>query len=395
MDFRFSEKEEAFRQEVREFIQKNVPSGWRRAELWAQTSEAWEFYCEFSRKLGERGWLGLSWPKEYGGQEASIIEEAILYEEIAYHRAPAEPILIIGVGIVGPTIMRYGSLAQKGNHLPGITRGEVFWCQGFSEPGSGSDLASLQTRAVEDGDDFIINGQKTFISIAHCADWCYMIARTDPDVPKHKGLSYFLVDMRSPGITVRPLISMLGTHHINDVFFDNVRVPKESLLGEKNSGWYMAVTTLDFERFSLSATAGYARRSLEELVEYVKGARGNGQALAKDPSVRHKLAELAVEVEILRLLNHWVLWMHSQKVIPNYEASMAKLFSSELAQRLAHTGMRISGLYSQLVTDSKWAPLGGEIAGTCLSSVSATIQGGTSEIQRNIISMRGLGLPRG
>ena len=337
----------------------------------------------------------MSRPKEYGGQEASPIEEAILYEEIAYHRAPAEPILIIGVGIVGPTIMLYGSPEQKRSHLPGITKGEVFWCQGFSEPGSGSDLASLQTRAVEDGDDFIINGQKTFISIAHHADWCYMIARTDPDVPKHKGLSYFLVDMRSPGITVRPLISMLGTHHINDVFFDDVRVPKEGLLGEKNRGWYMAVTTLDFERFSLSATAGYARRSLDELVDYVKGARENGEVLAKDPNVRHKLAEMAVEVEILRLLNYWVLWMHTKKVIPNYEASMAKLFSSELTQRLADAGMQISRLYGQLVADSKWVPLGGEFAGTCLGSVSATIQGGTSEIQRNIIAMRGLGLPRG
>lgn len=392
MDLRSTEKEEAFRKEVREFIRRELPPGWSGAQ--PGTAGAWEFQRQFSRKLGERGWLGLSWPREYGGQEASPIEEAILYEEIAYHRAPAEAILVIGVGIVGPTIMLYGSPEQKRRHLPGITRGEVFWCQGFSEPGSGSDLASLQTRAVEDGDDFIISGQKSFISIAHLADWCYLIARTDPDAPKHKGLSYFLVDMKSPGITVRPLISMTGLHHINDVFFDDVRVSKDSLLGEKNRGWYMAVTTLDFERFSISATAGYARRSLDELVEYAKGARKNGEVLAKDPSVRQRLAEMAVETEILRLLNYRVLWMHTQKVIPNYEASMAKLYSSELTQRLADTGMQIVGLYGQLASGSKWVPLGGEISGAYLNSVSATIQGGTTEIQRSIIAMRGLGLPR-
>lgn len=393
MDLRFTEKEDAFRKEVREFIQRELPPGWIGGQPGA--AEAWEHQRQFAGKLGKRGWLGLSWPVEYGGQGVSPIEEAILYEEIAYHRAPAEAILVIGVGIVGPTIMLYGSPEQKKRHLPGITRGEVFWCQGFSEPSSGSDLASLQTRAIEDGDDFIINGQKTFISIAHHADWCYMIAKTDPDAPRHRGLSYFLVDMKSPGITVRPLMSMTGVHHINDVFFDDVRVSRDSLLGEKNRGWYMAVTTLDFERFSLSATAGYARRSLDEMVEYVKGARHNGHALAQAPSVRQRLAEMAIEVEILRLLNYRVLWMHTRKVVPNYEASMAKLYSSELTQRLAHLGMELLGLYGQLSSGSKWAPLSGSISGTCLNSVSATIQGGTSEIQRSIIAVRGLGLPRG
>lgn len=393
MDLRFTEKEEAFRKEVREFIQRELPPGWSGVQ--PGTGEAWELQRRFTRKLGQRGWLGISWPREYGGQEASPIEEAILYEEIAYHRAPAEAMLVIGVGIVGPTIMLYGSPEQKRRHLPGITRGEVFWCQGFTEPGSGSDLASLQTRAVEDGDDFIISGQKTFISVAHLADWCYMIARTDPDAPKHKGLSYFLVDMKSPGITVRPLISMTGLHHINDVFFDDVRVPRESLLCEKNRGWYMAVTTLDFERFSLSATAGYVRRSLDELIEYVREARQNGGALAEDRNIRQRLAEMAIEIEILRLLNYRVLWMHTQKLIPNYEASMAKLYSGELTQRLAHTGMQIMGLYGQLASGSKWVPLGGSISGAYLNSVSATIQGGTSEIQRTIVAVRGLGLPRG
>lgn len=393
MDLRFSEKEEAFRKEVREFIFRELPLGWSGEP--PGSARDWGLQRRFTRKLGEKGWLGLSWPREYGGQEASPIEEAILYEEIAYHRAPAEAMLVIGVGIVGPTIILYGSPEQRRGHLPGITRGQVFWCQCFSEPGSGSDLASLQTRAVEDGDDFIISGQKTFISIAHLADWCYMIARTDPDAPKHKGLSYFLVNMKSPGITVRPLKSMTGFHHINDVFFDDVRVPKDSLLGEKNRGWYMAVTTLDFERFSLSATAGYARRSLDEMIEYVKEVERKGKPLAKDPSIRQRLVEMAVETEILRLLNYRVLWMHSQKVIPNYEASMAKLYSSELTQRLAHVGMQILGLYGQLASGSSWAPLDGAISGACLHSVSATIQGGTSEIQRSIIAVRGLGLPRG
>lgn len=394
MDFKFSAEEEAFRKEVRDFIHQELPADWRGTVGWEQaTDEHEELARGFSRKLSEKRWLTATWPKEIGGLGLSHTLGSIFMEEMAYHRATRG--WTPGSSIVGPTILIYGTEEQKRQHLPPILEGRVNWCQGFTEPIGGSGVANCQTRAVEDGDDFVVNGQKTFIGGADFADWCYLIVRTNVDVPKHKGLSYLLVDMKSPGITVRPFRNMLGAHHFNDVFFDDVRVPKKNLLGEKDRGWYITVATLDLERHVVMAATGECRRLLEDLVAYCKETKQNGKALAQDAVIRRKLAEWAIEIKVLRLLNYRVVWMADRGIIANYEASMAKLYASELAQRLANTGMEILGLYGQLRQESKWAPLAGTIASLCLSSPSQTIQGGTSEIHRNVIATRGLRLPRG
>jgi alkylation response protein AidB-like acyl-CoA dehydrogenase len=318
-------------------------------------------------------------------------EQVVFNEEMSYHRAPV--INTPAVGYLGPTIMLYGSDEQKKQHLDGITSGQVIWCQGYSEPGSGSDLASLQTRALQDGDDFVINGQKIWTSQAHYADWMFLLARTDPDAPKHKGISYFLLDMKSPGISVQPLINMADGKGFNEVFFENVRVPRSGLLGELNRGWYMATTTLDFERSSVSASAGM-RRSLEELTAYCAETRSNGAQLIDKPAVRNKLADLWVDVNIIRLLSYRVVTMQARGIVPNHEASIVKVFNSELNQRIGRAGLQLLGLHGQLGPESPYARLHGRFEKLYLTSVGSTIAAGTSEIQRNIIASRGLGLPR-
>jgi alkylation response protein AidB-like acyl-CoA dehydrogenase len=289
--------------------------------------------------------------------------------------------------------MLYGTEEQKKMHLPGIASGEIMWCQGYSEPNSGSDLASLQTSAVEDGDDFVINGQKIWTSGAQHSQWIFMLARTDPAVPKHKGISYFLVDMNTPGITVQPLIDMSGGHHFNQVFFDQVRVPRSGLLGEKNRGWYMATTTLSFERAGVENPMR-AKRILESLVEYAKQTTRNGKPLSKDPLIRQKIAQMAVEIDVARAIAYRVATAINNKQVPGPESPGLKVFASELFQRLSQIGLELLGLYGQLKPGSKWAPLKGQIENLYLTSISRTIAAGTSEIQRNIIAERGLGLPR-
>ena len=390
MDFRFSEEEERFREEIRAFLKEELPSERRRRE---QTGEAADplsayiaSYTGFIRKLVERGWVAVHWPEEYGGQGWPIMKQVIFNEEMAYHRAPRPDFM--GLNIAGPAIIAYGTPEQKQQHLPPILRQEVIWCQGFTEPGAGSDLASLQTRAVEDGDDFIINGQKTYTTIAHVAHWCIMLARTDPEAPKHRGISCFLVDMKSPGITVRPLIDMAGMHILNEVFFDDVRVPKSALLGDENQAWYQAAgRSLESERSAIGNSAS-ARRLLEELVDYIREAEGS------DGLLRQRIAEMAIEIEIGRMLSYRVAWLQSKELPLGYMPSMVKLYHSELSQRLVNLGMQILGLYGLLERRSKWAQLRGRIARNYLVTVANTFGGGTSEIQRLIIATRGLGLPR-
>ncbi|GBD13533.1 Putative acyl-CoA dehydrogenase FadE17 [bacterium HR24] len=396
MEFRFSPEEEAFRQEVREFLRQEwseeATEGGAESPLGYGGGRGLDEIRRFQKKLAQKGWLTLAWPKEHGGMGASIMKQVIFNEEMAYHRAPQQ--LGVGPDRVGPTIILYGTEEQKREHLPRIANAEVIWCQGFSEPGAGSDLASLQTSAVPDGDYFVINGQKIWTSLAHVADWMILLARTDPDAPKHRGISYFLVDMRTPGITVRPLVDMTGRHAFNQVFFDNVRVPRKNLVGELNRGWYVAAATLDFERSGINRVmAGI--RLYEELVQYARETERDGRPLMADPTIRHKLAELKIEFEVGRLLAYRVAWIQSQGRIPNQEASMSKLFGSELQQRLARAGIEMLGLGGQLRPGSKWAPMAGRIADYYLASVSTTVAAGTSEVMRNIIAMRGLGLPRG
>jgi alkylation response protein AidB-like acyl-CoA dehydrogenase len=392
MDFRFTPDEESFRAEVRGFLSSELPSGWGESSATAHFGEGeddrWQFLREFQRRLSRKGWLTLGWPKEHGGQAAGVMQQVIYNEEMAYHRAPTQ----IGVGPdrVGPTLILYGTDEQKACHLPGIAAAETVWCQGFSEPSAGSDLASLQTRAVLDGDHFVVNGQKIWTSLAHKADWCILLARTDPDAPKHKGISYLLADMTLPGVTVRPLIDITGKHAFNEVFFENVRIPRDCLVGDLNSGWYVAAATLDFERSGINrVVAGI--RAYEELLQYVRQSR---HLVAERPELRSRLAELGIEFHAGRLLAYRVASMQARGQVPNAEASMSKMYGSELQQRLAQTGLQCMGLAGQLSGGHR-APLAGRFEAYYRHSAGLTIAAGTSEIQRGIIAGRGLGLPRG
>lgn len=395
MDFRFTEEEEAFRAEVRQWLKKEIPPRWFEldAGLWEETEESWALSREFQRKLGEKRWLAPAYPREYGGSEMSHLKRLIIAEELAYNRAPVSIELEIAVNWVGPAIMLFGTEQQKRKYVTEVAKGDSIFCLGYSEPNAGSDLASLQTRAIEDGGDYVINGQKTWCSYAHYADYCWLGARTDPDAPRHKGISMFVVDMKTPGITVRPLINLLNRHSFNEVFFDDVRIPKDSLVGEKNNGWYQLVMALDFERSSVGMAA-VNQRIIEQLVRYVKETKHNGESLAGDLLIKDVLAEVAVENEVLRSMCYRIAWMYSKGLHPNYESSMSMLFASELLRRLANVGMRVLGHYGLLDMDSKWAVLNAGLMRLYLSSLSIGVGGGSNEIQRNIIAMRGLGLPR-
>lgn len=396
MEFRFSAEEERFRQEIRDFLHKELPADWASTAgtggLGEGSEERWEFLRRFQKKLAAKGWLTLGWPQEHGGMGASHMMQVIYNEEMAYHRAPTQ--LGVGPDRVGPTIILYGTEEQKERYLPGIANAETVWCQGFSEPGAGSDLASLQTRADIDGDYFVVNGQKIWTSLAHKADMCILLVRTDPQAPKHKGISYLLADMKTPGIEVRPLVDMMNRHTFNQLFFENVRIPRNALAGELNRGWYVAAATLDFERSGINrVVAGI--RTYEDLVEYAAQKQVNGRLLLDEPGVRNKLAELAIEFQVGRLLAYRVASMQARGQIPNAEASMSKLFGSELQQRLANAGLAILGLAGQLEPGAARAPLRGRMEQYYLFAASLTIAAGTSEIMRGIIAGRGLGLPRG
>jgi Acyl-CoA dehydrogenases len=397
MDFRLTPQEEIFRQEVHDFIEKECPKELReRSGVGSFLSNAGHFLA-WRRKIAAKGWVAPAWPKEYGGAGMTIMEQFIYNMETARLRAPS-PLFIggLGVAVLGPTILVYGSEEQKKEYIPAILGGEVMWCQGFSEPGSGSDLASLQTRAVRDGDDYVINGQKMWTTLAHMSKYMLMLARTDADVPKHKGISYFVVPMDSPGITVRPLMNMANTHEFNEVFFDNVRIPAKNLLGEENRGWYMAVTTLDIERSNIGSAIGQ-EESVNDLFAFAREHKENGQTvLASNARMRHELVERLIEAECSMMLSYRLITMQNRGLIPNYEASATKMYSMELNQRIATTGMKMLGMYGQLGGggDSKWTPLGGRLEYQYLRSVANTIEGGTTEIQKNIVATRGLGLPR-
>jgi alkylation response protein AidB-like acyl-CoA dehydrogenase len=394
LDLRFTEAEEAFRTEVRDFVKKELPPKYERTVMHGgETEEEWDFVKKFTRKLGEKGWIAIWWPKEYGGLEGTDIQYLIFNEEMAYYRAPRMD--GGGSGIVGPTILVHGTPEQKKRYLPPIAHGEVMWIQCFSEPGFGSDSAGIQTRAVEDGDSYVINGQKTWISFGLHGNFCYMTTRTDPNVPKHKGISMFLVDMKTPGIEVRPIKNMVGADCFCEVYFDNVRVSKENMLGPKNGGWLVMMTILSFERGTLASLAGSMRRNLDDLVDFAKKTSFNGKTLASDPMVRQRLADLAIGVNVARLLTYRTVWMQGKGLVPTYQASMAKLFSDEMNFEMARAGTEIMGLYGQLAWKSKKAPINGEFAGNYLNNMGCLFAGGTPEIQRNILALVGLGLPRG
>ena len=394
MDFRFTDEQEAFRQEIRGFLKENLGEDWRGIDPDAYFHDQnWPRIRQLTAKLAEKGWLTLAWPREYGGEGRPHIEQMIYNEEMAYFRAPTRDVSI-GTELVGPTLMLYGTEDQKSRYLPEIASGSAVYCQGFSEPESGSDLASLQLRAIEDGDDYLLTGSKIWTSGAHRATRCYLMTRTDPDAPKHRGISVFIVDMDTPGIEVRPIINMFNVHYFNQVFFENVRVPKGTMIGEKNRGWYVAATSLDFERSGVGRFASN-QRSLEELAQLARETRVNGRTLSEDPMLRNRLADLWVSNAAGRMVAYNVAWMQSQGLVPNKEASISKMMGSEIAQRIHGLGVHMLGMYGILDKGSRWAFLNGRLAWEWMDSISFTIRAGTSEIQRNIIATRGLGLPRG
>lgn len=395
MDFSFTDDEETFRQEVRAWLEREIPQRWIELDpgVWEETEESWALARDFQRRLGQKGWLAPACPKEYAGLELSHMKRLILAEELAYNRAPVSIEVEITVNWVAPSIMLFGDEKQKRSYIEPIARGDVIFCLGYSEPDAGSDLASLKTRAVEDSNEYVITGQKTWCSYGHLADYCWLAARTDPDAPRHKGISIFIVDMKSPGITVRPLINILNHHSFNEVFFDDVRVPKENLIGQKDNGWYQLVIALDLERSSIGYAAAN-QRLIEELIEYVKETNRSGRPLASDPIIRNELAQLVIENEVARMMAYRIAWMFSQGVHPSYEASMSMVFVSDVMRRAANAGMRILGHYGELDRDSRWTVISGRIMRMCLSSLSIGVGGGSNEIQRNIIATRGLDLPR-
>ncbi len=396
MDFSLTPEQQALRKEFddffREEMKKAPPLG---AENIYDNDKAWDFHCHMARRLGEKGWISRPWPKAYGGLEASILEQLLFNEVKAYHRAPG--IDIQGVCMLAPTLLASGNEEQKQQHLPPIAKGEIMWCQGWSEPNAGSDLASLTTRATRDGDYYVVNGQKTWTSGAHRAQWCFMLARTDPNQPRHRGLSFFLVDMKTPGLKLRPVKGLNGSHMFNEMFFDDVRVPKENMVGEENRGWYVSLMTMNFERSSIGFMAE-AKRNLEDLMEFCRETTRDGKRLSEQPLVRHLLAQLTIDVEVGLALSYKVAWLQQKGeafVIPAaITACSGKVYGSELGQRLAYAGSRILGLYGQVKAGSRWAPLKGRFESSYQECVSINIGGGTSEIQRNVVALRGLELPR-
>ena len=391
MDFQFSPEDDLFRRELRNFVESELPDNWEGGGRWPEEWD-WDFTMSLRKKLAAKGWLTMHWPKEYGGQSASPIKSAIYNEELAYMRAPGRD--IFGVRMLGPTLMIHGTEEQKEVHLPPISRGEIQWCQGYSEPESGSDLASLATRAVLDDDEYVLNGTKIWTTLGHRADWIFCLARTDPDAPKHRGISFLLIDMKTPGIEVRPIINMAGGHEFNQVIFDNVRVPRSNIVGEENKGWYVAVTLLDFERSGIDYSA-MARRLLDEIREYANETKKNGQIMSDIPWVQELLADRYVECETARLLAYNVAYLQGEDLVPNKEASISKVFGSETLQRVTESALKILGPYGTLGRNDKWAPLRGRIQEHWMISFSHKLAGGTSEVQRNIIAGRGLDLPRG
>jgi alkylation response protein AidB-like acyl-CoA dehydrogenase len=393
MDFRDTPEQSRFRAEVRDFMRTQLPAGVEQQDETVMGIGLGEDPRdqEWLRRLARRGWVAPAWPKEYGGAGLSVIDQFIFNQEMG--RAGAHRPNFLATGIVGPTVIVHGTPEQKTKYLPGILSGEVYWCQGFSEPGSGSDLASLRTTAVRDGDEFVVNGSKIWTTGAHRAQRMLLLARTDTEGPKHRGISCFLLDMKAPGVTVQPLLNVGDVPSFNQVFFENARVPAEDMLGGLNQGWYVATTTLDFERSNIMSTTEL-QATVEQLRRFVSEPQVEDRLIDVYPAARLELTDRVVECAVAVVLAFRVVSLQARGLVPNYEASMNKLFATELAQRIARTGMRILGSFGQIEEGSKWAALKGRYPRLYKLSVGSTIAGGTSEVQRLIIATRGVGLPR-
>jgi len=393
MHFRYTEEEEAFRKEVQEFLNQELTPGWlgidpgpeeeSREDVFPIAKKMW-------RRFGEKGWIGLTWPKAYGGQDASIWKEMILLQELAYRGSPGMDLAIAQAEL----ILKFGTEEQKQKFAVPITKGQVKWAIGMSEPNAGTDTFNVQLRAVEEADCYVLNGQKIWTSGGHNADYGMVYARTDP-ANKHLGLSVFMVDLKSPGITMRRIVQATGIPAFCEVFFDNVKVPKENMLGKKNGGWEILLFAFGAERTYGLFTIYNAKRYLEQLIQFAKETMVDGQPLSNDPMVRTKLAQLAIDIEVGMNMGHELNWMATKGMPTVKGSSQIKVHGGALCQRLGNVGEQILGLYGPLNEDSKWVKIGGRIRHTYISSLSFTIAGGTTETSKNHIAGRfGLGLPK-
>jgi alkylation response protein AidB-like acyl-CoA dehydrogenase len=382
VDLTLSPQEEAFRDDVRQWLTANHPG-----EEPAGDEAGFEFRRAWQRQLNEAGWAGVSWPREYGGRGATLIEQAIFNEEVVRLKTPSVA-NVLGIAMGGPTVIAHGTEDQKQRYLPAILSADEIWCQGFSEPESGSDLASLKTRAVKDGDEWVVTGQKVWTTFAHHAKWCMLVARTDPEAPKHKGLTYFLMDMEQEAVQVRPLRQITGEAEFNELFLEEARIPDENVVGGVGNGWAVAITTLMHERFTLAfGLQLQVQIALRALTEKAKDSRGmNGSAASDDPVIRQRLAQLMIEAEVLRLNAYRGLTAVMKHGVPGPEGSLGKWHWSEVAQSLSELAMDIAGPHAML-TEDDWTY-------RFLRARANSIEGGTTEILKNIVAERVLGLPR-
>ena len=392
MDLDFTKEDDQFRDRVRTWLLENIPREPRPRAI----EEAKAFDMAWQRTLYDAGWAGISWPKEYGGCGLSLVQQMIWHEETARLGAPDVGVGFVGVNHGGPTLIECASEEQKAYHLPKILKGEVVWCQGFSEPDAGSDLANLKCRADIDGDHLVVNGQKIWTSYGNVADWQELLVRTDPDASKHGGITWVINDMHSPGIEIRPIPTMAGYSDFCEVFYTDVRIPLSNVVGEINDGWRVTMATLNFERGTAFIPQQMKlHRTMENLIEFAKTTMGsNGRPVIDDDEIARRLAEARAEVAALRSMTYNTISRGMRSSMPGPEGSMVKLFYSELAQRINQIGLDCQGARKVAVTESD--PRGDDpdwVMGY-LSSFASTIGGGTSEIQRNIIGERFLGLPR-
>ena len=394
MDLNLTTAELSFRDEFRAWLRDNVPADWERRRTEDEMQARFEFLRDWQKKMFDAGWIGISWPKEFGGRGATLMEQVIFTEEMA--RASAPPLAnVLGLMLVGPTIIAFGTEAQKKRFLANILSADEIWCQGFSEPNAGSDLANVRTDAKLDGEHYVVNGQKVWTSYGWAADWCALLTRSDPNSTKHKGLTYLLVDMHSPGVEVRPLRQMTGESEFCELFFHNVKVPVENVLGQVGDGWNVAIGTLMHERSTLGAGMQITfKRQFDRLVQLSHTIERNGGPAAEDPVMRQKLAQSYVEIEIMRLNQMRSITRINQKGVPGPEGSIQKIFWTELNQRFNQVAAELLGPYVQLTKGGEEAIDDGAWAYSFLRTRGNTIEAGTSEIQRNIVGHFVLGLPK-
>jgi len=393
MELAYSKEDEAFRKEVRTWLKQNLPKKDKAiSDLPPHDPERIRRGKEWQRKLYDAGYVAMSWPKEYGGQGADVMRQTIVNEEVILARAPGL-VGASGLTMLGPTLIQCGTEEQRRRYLPKILTAEEIWCQGYSEPGSGSDLASLRTRAELVGDEFIVNGQKVWTSGAQFSDWMSCLVRTDPEAPKHKGISYILIDMKTPGITIRPLVQMTGDAGFNEVFFEDVRVPRANLVGELNQGWMVANATLFYERNTLGSTTR-TQLMMQNLIRLARSHQRYGKPAAEDPVIRQRLADLLTRVEAMKYHSYRQLTDAIKGRSPGIAAMVNKLVGTELNHDICALALELLNSYAPLNRGSAHVIDHGTWAYEFMFTLGLVIGGGTSQIQKNIISERGLGMPK-